>query len=453
MKNILKLLLLSFIGFSASAQYIPPNPPETVLSVKFGSTFQPVKVKDLVSFKQDATGYKAVAKRILDLQQSTGGLPAVMTTPPTISLIGGYDSSPISGAYLVPATDYTKINYLASTPKSYTPSGPEWASAPIVFTYPGNVTLGTDGRSPGKQGWMMKVCFGTDADRIEIPIQADNSFGKSYRIIVDGQVTAVLARTDLTDFSFQRLVIVFSTAKPRKIIIESDQYVAFGGVILGPRYSVYKVFPDDLIAVHQGDSYSAGTLGDGIAKPINSLTNQISSLLGITNYINSSEGGLGYVTNGALSAKTAIQKLDTDVTLYAPNFILGALGYNDGSGTNAALQAAVTAYWTKVLTDNPNALAIAVGPFRSPANTVNITAKAAFIKAGIEAVPGYGTRLFYIDTIAKNYQSGTGRVGATQPTGNSSIYIGADNVHPVAVGQDYLAERIAIDILEILNTL
>jgi len=389
---------------------------------------------------------KQVATKILDLQQSAKGLPTVMTSSPTITLVGGY-TSPIASATLIVATDYTKINYLASIPRAYSPAGPG-----IAFVYPANATLGADGRNPGgKQGWLMKACFDTDADVIAIPIQADNNISKTYRVWVDGQITAT--PPVLPDYDFQKLVINFGSSKPRRVMIEFEQFVAFGGVEVGPRYSIWKQNPDDFRAVLIGDSYSAGTQGDGQVYPINGFVNMISNLFGVTDIINSSEGGMGYVTNGSLSAKNAIQKLDTDVTPYAPNLIIVPLGYNDSPAANATLQAAVTAFWTKALTDNPNALCIAIGPFRSPSNTAALTPKAAFIKAGVEAVAGYGTRLFYIDTIAENWQSGTGRVGATQPTGNSSIYIGADNVHPVQVFQPYAAERIVQDLLNIFNSL
>lgn len=397
--------------------------------------------------KQDKLSVaKQVAIKVLDLQQSSNGLPTVMTTSPTITLVGGY-TSPIASATLTVATDYTKINYLASIPRAYSPAGPG-----IAFVYPANATLGADGRNPGgKQGWLMKACFDTDADVIAIPIQADNNIAKTYRVWVDGQITAT--PPVLPDFEFQKLVINFGSSKPRKIMIEFEQFVAFGGVEVGPRYSVWKQNPDDFRAVLIGDSYSAGTQGDGQVYPIQGFVNMISNLLGVTDIINSSEGGMGYVTNGILSVKNAIQKLDTDVTPYAPNLIIAPLGYNDGAVANATLQAAVTAFWTKALTDNPNSLCIAVGPFRSPSNTAAITPRAAFIKAGVEAVAGFGTRLFYIDTIAENWQSGTGRVGATQPTGNSSIYIGADNVHSVQVFQPYAADRVFQGMLNIFNSL
>lgn len=387
---------------------------------------------------------KEVAKRIHQLLTAKGALPTVMTPLPTIALIGGYAPS-IPNSFLTVADNYAKLNYMGSIPRTYIPSGPG-----LAFVYAANVVLGADGRNAGgKQGLVMKVVFGTDADKVEIPIMAENNYNKSYRIWVDGQVTAVAARNDLTDYTYQRLVLTFSSAKPRNIIVEIGQFVSFGGVEVGPRYSVYRVSPDPIRVVYMGDSYSAGT---GSNDFINGYVNQVASLLGVNDVINSSKGGIGYLQVGALSGLYARQKLDTDVTLYNPQVVIGAFGINDYQKTASPLQTEVSSYWNKVLADNPDALCIAVGPFTAPGPTVSLALSNA-IKNGVAAASEFNTRLFYIDTISKVYQSGTGRVGATQTTGNSSIYIGTDNVHPNQAGHDYLAKRVSEDIKDIINIL
>jgi hypothetical protein len=48
--------------------------------------------------------------------------------------------------------------------------------------------------------------------------------------------------------------------------------------------------------------------------------------------------------------------------------------------------------------------------------------------------------------------TGTGRVGATTTTGNSSVMTSSDNTHPTQIGHDYLAEKIAYEIIKLFET-
>ncbi|CDP50633.1 hypothetical protein [Devosia sp. DBB001] len=84
-----------------------------------------------------------------------------------------------------------------------------------------------------------------------------------------------------------------------------------------------------------------------------------------------------------------------------------------------------------------------IGPWRAPGTNPPLTIFDAVRLAATAQLDAVASkRLFYVDTLAENWQQIAGRIGATGGIGNSNVYIGTDNIHPAQAGHDYLGRRV-----------
>lgn len=375
-----------------------------------------------------------------------GAAPVAMTTPPTITLgLANANSTVKTANYDVGfrCDDLTVFTYAGGIPTFDATTGspgPMWARGSQCI----RGTTAAHRRGP------LDVYFGSDAPDVDIAFNLPNSINQTYRVWVDEgagfQPTALAPRTDMpTDFSGRRVKLAFGSSKQRRFRIELDEWINFVGVdVLTPLYSVWKTPIDSPRVLVAGDSYTAGV---GASSALLGYAKQLQNLLGIPDIIPAGDGATGYgVFNNSVSPntnKSLLARLGDTVTPYNPDLIIIPMGYNDASQARTAtqIQADATAVYNGIFTVLPTTRVIVIGPWRT--GSVPTTAQSNAVKAAAQADARYGSRLFYVDTIAENWQTGTGRVGATNSSGNSDIYITTDAIHPPDAGHTYLAQRVA----------
>lgn len=160
-------------------------------------------------------------------------------------------------------------------------------------------------------------------------------------------------------------------------------------------------------------------------------------------------GGTGYLNPGPTSPAGKVKFRDriADIPLNA-NWIIIQGGYNDITGyTPAAVQAEALLLFQAVRARHPKARILALSPFNSTGVTaadsrtaMRDAIRSAAIAAGVLFIDtmGWPTRPSMI--------TGTGKVGLTNGTGNSDIYVSNDGVHYSAAGYEFIGSFIASQI-------
>jgi lysophospholipase L1-like esterase len=349
-----------------------------------------------------------------------------MASPPTVTLTA---SSAITGGTTYAYND-PNIRYLGTLSNT--------------TLLPGNALAGHVDYNTYRSGPIQQVEFYCDAANLEI---LTLNTGNKYRLFVNDQAVSLTPGTlGSTSYAGAYLTVTFSSAAPRRIRFETEGFGAFGGVKVPNNYGVWLTPANPIRGMIVGDSYSFGSNGDGTDNPHLGLGRQAGFLLGVRDWWVSAMPGEGYIQNGNQSGKALRARSATDIVPYAPDWLVFCEGINFGTGVAATAQAEVTTLYSGLMAALPNTVFTVIGPFRAPSQNPS-TAYANGIKAGVQAVPGYGTRLQYFDTYADNWQQVAGKVGAVSGSGNSNLYIGADGVHPVPAGHDYLASRVANTVL------
>jgi hypothetical protein len=169
--------------------------------------------------------------------------------------------------------------------------------------------------------------------------------------------------------------------------------------------------------------------------------------------------GSGYINGNNYFLPTRFNAM----VAYNPDVVVVAGGgINDAGGTTNATfaqeQAAVTRYLLQVRAALPNALILVIG---SEAGTTgpsaNIFAMEAAVAAAVAFLALNDPLTIYIPqsstSAEKSWVSGTGTTAATNGSGNTDIYIGADGTHPVQAGCLYFSQQSANGIINVLNSL
>jgi lysophospholipase L1-like esterase len=192
---------------------------------------------------------------------------------------------------------------------------------------------------------------------------------------------------------------------------------------------------------------------------------QAAAALGIPHVDLDSIGGTGYAPNAGspdlLIAGNAFDARIASAAESQPDLFVTAGSLNDNNSQAAApyasadaakagFAAAVTAYYTDLRKQLPNAVLVATGPWQPPtvlpASDAQLD-KAAVIKAALAAAGG---NWIWVDNINGGWTNSAGASGAPSATdgpwqtqANAAAYISSDNVHPNADGCAYLASRLA----------
>lgn len=335
------------------------------------------------------------------------------------------------------------------SPFYYTGGTPHTTGSSMYILW--SQTTGTSATAPNASNGYI-VTFITDATKIAVKTSSGQQTG---RYIIDGQYVTISGYVNGTGATPSYDVIDFTNAgarKNRKISVEMNLNNQFGGVSVAPTEEVWAPTAQDRIrVVWVGDSISAS----GNSTPaLNGamVPQQVAYLLGWSDVWNDGIGGTGYVATNAGNNYTFGQRIGYDVTPWSPNLVVFLGSINDVG--QSGIQAAALSAYQAVRAALPGVPIIVAGiPPDSPNNggSANITTAESALQA---AVTQFGDPLTFFIPINNDatgaWITGTGKVTATNGTGNADAYISSDGVHPTDMGRLYLSRKLAIAIQNVL---
>lgn len=257
------------------------------------------------------------------------------------------------------------------------------------------------------------------------------------RFAVDGRFVSpsILVSSGTNRFRFQ----IAGDRKQRFIQAYWSGSNGFYGINLNPIDSVWK--PDVKGSINLfivGDSYIGGSTYHPVTIE-RSIRTIVAETIGAKQYQADGIGGSGYISAGSgqkFGDPLRIARIPTDANLV---LVLG--GIND---TDIGLQSAVSEYLSLVRARVPNAIIIVGGVWGavSGPDASTIDKESAINNAVTSANDG---RIVFmpISSAVSPFISGTGKVSATNNSGNSDIYQSPDGTHPIAQATDYLSARIS----------
>lgn len=349
----------------------------------------------------------------------------------------------------------------------------EWVSAHVSLDawngfgwIPDHKTKAASGnyRYLGSDGWGVR--FATDAQAFDFNAALNTSATGSggtgaCRVLVTDLATGLTEWTRAADYtgdaSWRYYKFDFGSRAPRGrlITIYFTGNAFFVGLNVGAQDRVWKEpSPDEAKIAYFGDSYGEGV---GVTSSIRgALPYVFGELMGAPNVISSSSAGTGYANAGSNVTWAARVARDMDYNLIGDMDLVTVFGTaNDNAQSDGAVTAAITSTITDLMVAQPNAIIVVAGP-QYAVGIQTTLARYALVKAAVQAVPGYGGRLFYVDNgpADQNWMSGLGKQGATTGTGNGDFYVASDGVHPYdAAGSSYLATRLKGAVVPILQGL
>lgn len=331
-----------------------------------------------------------------------------------------------------------------------------YVAMPVTSVSPntgGNIGSGQGANS----SWSAAYEIETDAISIQPILYMDNV--KKVMFQVDGQYIDFTGSTGTgaaADYCYQ---LTFASAGTRRVRVMFSTNPSTGPVLpkairLSPLASMWKPSQKDVVKVgFIGDSYVQGTNGASTIYPIPNAAWPVLTceLLGFRDCRQLAVGGTGYLaTNSGF-----FSKLRDQIPLWASTqgpfdlFIVGA-GYNDTppSFTAAAIQAEVTVYLQTLRARFPNVPIIVLGcQAGNGGPSANQIACENAISAGVtdylSASQDPICKFAPVSTDTPTWLNGTGKVGATNASGNSDTYVDNDGAHPSLAGAQYLAFRTA----------
>lgn len=342
-----------------------------------------------------------------------------MSSPPTIAVTAA-----------APAGMTQTIGTIAS-PGRFTFTGG------TILNYAGGVRLcaATDGASGGNLGGgqnqavsRLKVIL--DGDAICFRTLAATS-AHGLRFIVDGQYVSLATTAPSFGGGYSNFVtLTFATRATREIWVEGS--VAEFGVysVLLKQSDTIRPTPPGRSMVVLGDSWTAMIASGGSMVENDCFAQVLGECFGIHDLRASGVGQQGY-----LGVSAAGWKLRDRITVDVPttvDVVVVAMGFNDKSANQAALQTEVGTTLAAIRARAPLALVIVLGV---PAGTTGPDAQTTTCEATINtAFTAWADRNAVFvpcsSAAAGSMLFGTGK--ATSPTGvgNADLYMGADGAHP-----------------------
>ncbi len=289
-----------------------------------------------------------------------------------------------------------------------------------------------------------RVAFTCDCSQFEAVIQARQT---PYRLWVDGAYVS----SDSTDTpgAYPKHLFVqvkFPDKRPRQIKFLVGGNAPFFGintvggdtitapeVPLGPRIMIF------------GDSWTRPTILPPALPPAQPGLNGGGYPEALGEYFNwdywdDGIGGTGFTNTGTDSLhRTFVERAQTDICPTSFNRVLILGGTNDGGAPESAEQTAVSATLSELASCQPNIPVALFGPQDSHPMLEQAMSTAVSQASGpvFYTDMAAGTPWFYGDSL-------------NSATGNNYLYL---NGHPTPLGHDYLAEKIALDLITRYPTL
>lgn len=373
--------------------------------------------------------------------------PPVMATPPTITFTAATGATTIASGMSVPFL--LAPNAPALDPRFGHRGAPlaNRATSGFQGTVAQSLSGSGGGGTPiaGGSAYLHSVEFIFDGSAFEFIAFADGTEW-AYRLWVDGVPKATRGETQAgSNGNDNRLKVDFGSRAQRLIRIDHFRSVGPIKVWIGPQDSISPAPPRSGKILIFGDSF-ADAANNVNALNVYSMT--LVNLLGAGDYYIDGQGSTGFTSPGSAPKTVYLNRINLVPDNWTPDVILLQGSTNDGGSPNitTAAQTAIArcrARWP----DAVLALTGLILPQASSSFSAGNQANNAALTALAPSVD------IFIDPVAKGWFSGTGWVGATTGIGNADIYRSSDSVHPTQAGHDYIAARIAHDLMAGLATL
>lgn len=354
----------------------------------------------------------------------------VMASPPTIT----------SGIASLDAT-LTKAYGASTTPTAFRTSGgiPTITSTtrwyfPVVTLPSGSGNLGG---SISANGYAIE--FVADADKVQLRLLRGTST-RAVIIEVDGRPVQSTSIAWTASGSTAYYLLTFASRAVRTIRVEMDQYGGFQGVDVGPTCSIWRPTSPSITVAVVGDSLTVET---GATLPNGGYAYSTGKLLGWSDVRAVAIGGTGYISPGSNASTFGDATRVADVVACAPEMVIMVGSTNDLAYTAAAITSATLAAMIAYRTALPTTPIVVGGIYGGAGGpSSQCTTAEAAIKAAFDAWADPRSWWVPISTdTAGAWVYGTGKVGATNSSGNSDLYVGSDGLHPSQAGHDYYARR------------
>jgi hypothetical protein len=257
--------------------------------------------------------------------------------------------------------------------------------------------------------------------------------------------------------------LVFPTKAVRLFTVEINAGSAFWGVLSNDKTSkVWAPYLSNSVrGVVTGSSFISGSSQHPVT-PSLAWGGLMFKLMNMVDYWQDNQGsGTGWVAAGATSAFGGAARLAAVVAYNPELLIFAGGGINDSVATiggtvitTAQEQAAIVTTLQAYRAALPSTLILVIG---AESGAKGPTAAIFNMElAASQAITQLGDpNIFFIPqcytTAAKAWVSGTGTTAATNTSGNSDIYIGADTTHPVQAGVFYYSQQSANGIINVIN--
>lgn len=362
----------------------------------------------------------------------------MMSSPPTVSTGTASLDAALTNSYMVTTTP-TAFRTSGGTPTIFSTN---FWTFPVVNVVSGSGNLGGTANAVG-----YAVEFMADADRVQIQVLRGTST-LGIMVEVDGQRMTSVPLSWTATGSTMYILADFGVRAIRKFRVEGDQYGGFRGVNVRPTCTVWKPpGPPEITVAVVGDSVAAQT---GATRPNGGFVSSIGKLLGWNDIRAVALSGSGYVLAGASGCVFGHSSRVADTVACNPQVVIIPGSTNDlgQSGVSAAALAAWQAYRTAL----PNTPIVIGGIFPGAGGpSAALLALETLLKTTFDTWADPNSYWVPISTDpAGPWISGTGKVGSTNASGNSDIYVSSDGVHPSQAGHDFYARRWAAALRQIV---
>lgn len=248
------------------------------------------------------------------------------------------------------------------------------------------------------------------------------AFTAAFDVLVNGKYINTAGFTNDASGLPMLLTLNWSTRGPRNLKIIGFN-LAFAGAFISNTDSLSApTYTRPPLVFFPGDSY---TQGNGAASPARTWANYLAAAMG-WEAVQSGIGGTGWVSSGSSLPATRVAN-DLALRTHAPDRIRPALGYNDDGSDMVLLQSQMIAALEAMLADFPSAVREVQGPWTPLGETPSL---ATVKKKMMQVCAGEGVAF--------------GDISQIITAANAALYTGPDNVHPTALGHQYLGQQIAL---------
>lgn len=280
--------------------------------------------------------------------------------------------------------------------------------------------------------------FDIYANGIEI---ACYSGGRSPNVFVNDVQQTVTALAN--DGNMRNILLSWGTTDFRRIRLEFASGQPLAGFYMR---AVDSLFPPTCRTgpriIVLGDSHSDGT---GTVDGVTTWEYIMGQLLGTRDVWQSAIGGTGYLQDASGVGVHFRSRMAADVQPYNPDIIVFAGGSDDTLFTTAAVATEAQACWDQIHTWFPTTQIVSVATWGWAGHFPTLGPYDTAIAAAADA---YG--IPHISPYSEGWLYGTGYAGHLTSDGNTDVFVGTDQIHPVQAGHLYDGRRVAAKLAQLL---